>query len=567
MSVIGGILGFIHTTGDDGLPWLMNGSMGLKSESGENITPDTCLGLSAYFACIRNISEDIGKLPLHIYKRLPNDAKEKATEHRLYNMLHTAPNPIMSSMSLRETLTGHAMGWGGGFAEIEQDGAGRPLYLHPIHPSRIGIKREPDKLIYIVKAAVQGAEGVIIPQERVFHLHGFGPDGISGYSIAALSKEAVGLGLTAQKFGARFLRQGIRASGVYKHPGVLGDDAMKHLRESFKDMYAGPENVGSPIILEEGMDWTQTTIPPEEAQYLETRYLQVEELARWFRMSPHKIQHLLRATFSNITHQAMEYVVDCLMAWAVRWEQEIARKLLAGEPDYFAEFLFTALLRGDPTERAEFYFKRFQTGMSINEIRRLENENPIGPAGDVHFVMSNMVPVESLLEQPEPEPEPPAFPPEPEPEPEETVASVRLAMIPVFEDAMARVRSKVTKATERAVKKYNADPASFAAWADTFFATHKDYVAEALIPAALSYAGLLGKNGADIEAAIRQYAGFHAQNEHTTVMLVYEMPIRIDLWAGGRGKHQQVESCALMAMQSVEDAINGRVYANARTDA
>jgi phage portal protein BeeE len=212
--------------------------------------------------------------------------------------------------------------------------------------------------------------------------------------------------LATQQFSAAFFGEGTTAAGVFSMPGTLGDEAFRHLKETWPK---GLPNAHHPLFLEDGMDWKSMTVPPEEAQMLETIQFTVVDLARWFRMPPHKIQHLANATFSNIEMQAIEYVGDTLQPHYVRWEQEIKRKLVSpNEPDVFAEHLIVGLLRGDQAARSTFYRERFNIGtLSQNDIRELENENGIGPEGDKYYVPMNLT---SGDEEEKPEPAEPAVP-------------------------------------------------------------------------------------------------------------------------------------------------------------
>lgn len=389
--------------------WLLDWSRGRATTAGLSVSPQGALAIAAYYACLRTIAEDVGKLPLLVYRRLSPRGKERATEHPLYNLLHNAPNSDMTAMTFREVLTHHAVGWGNGYAEIVTDGRGEVSALYPIHPSRVALRRDDQGgVVYDVYGeTVLGARDVgrvvRLPSENVLHIKGLGADGLSGYSVAQLAAESLGLSLAAQTFGAAFFGNGTALGGVLEHPGTLSDTAVAHLRESWQTRYGGPENANKPAILEEGMKWTRLGIPPDEAQFLETRQFQVREVARWFRMPPHKIQDLTEATFSNIEQQSIEYVTDTLMPWLVRWEQELRRKLFAREPDIFAEHLVLGLLRGDQAARAAYYKDLFNVGaLSPNDIRELENENPIpGRAGDRYYIQMNMTTLDTVAGEPE----------------------------------------------------------------------------------------------------------------------------------------------------------------------
>lgn len=388
--------------------WLTSWALGARTTSGVDVSPDGAMALAAYWACIRSISEDVGKLPLITYGRIEPRGKRREIQHPCYSLLHDAPNQDMSAMSFRETLTGWALGWGNGYAEIVRNSRGRVTSLYPIHPSRVVIKRdEQGELVYDVRSEqqllIEGNRSFAIVRLRqpdMLHLRGPG-NAYYGYSVAQLGAESLGLSLAAQTFGASFFGNGTHVSGVLKHPGELGDKALEHLRESWQELYQGPEQAHKPAILEEGMEWQALSIPPEQAQFLQTREFQIAEVARWFRMPPHKIQHLANATYTNIEHQALEYVVDTLQPWLVRWEQELKRKLFSKEPNTFAEHLVLGLLRGDQATRSAYYRERFYLGtLSPNDIRELENENPIQqPAADAYYLQTALLPIEQIGQQ------------------------------------------------------------------------------------------------------------------------------------------------------------------------
>ncbi len=352
-------------------------SGGDRTASGETSGPDKALTLSAYFAAIRAISEDVGKLPLIVYKHLKPRGKARATEHQLYRLLHDEPNREMSSMSFRETLTMHAIGWGNGYAEIVRDDKGNPIALWPIDPGRVRIERsDGSKIVYAVSAA-HGKE-IELQSRDVFHLHGLGFDGLSGYSVAHLARESIGAALAAEKSGAALFGNGSQPAGVLEIPDHLPEEARKALRESWDSRFKGAANAHKTAILEQGLQFKAIAVPNKDAQWIEMREFSVSELARWLRIPPHKIAHMRDATFSNIESQAREYVIDTLQPWLVRWEQEITRKLIANRTMIFAEHLVDGLLRGDTTIRFNAYQTAIASGwMSRNEARSLENLNPV----------------------------------------------------------------------------------------------------------------------------------------------------------------------------------------------
>jgi HK97 family phage portal protein len=367
--------------------------------SGVSISPEKSLTLSTYFACVRNIAEDISKLPLKVYSERPDGGKDTRKDHPLYRLLHDQPNPEMASQTFRETLTAWALGWGNGIAVIERAGT-KVVALWPKHPSFVAIKRDAEgDIVYVVREPNKAP--AVYDRSEVFHLRGLGSD-VSGYPISYLARESVGLGLAAQNFGAAFYGNGAMPGGVLEHPAKLSPEAHKRLRESWESVHQGAENAHKIAVLEEGMKFGKMSIPPEEAQFLESREFQTEEICRWFRMPPHKAGHLKRATFSNIEHQGIEYVSDTLMPWGKRWESEVKMKLMAeNEPGLYAEHSYTSLLQADSLARAQFYTSQFQVGaLSPNEIRALENRNPIED-GDKHFVQLNLTTLEKAgMQQP-----------------------------------------------------------------------------------------------------------------------------------------------------------------------
>lgn len=504
MSILASIWGE-QTDSQNAAGWLIDWFAGRETDAGPRVNPQTAMGLSAYYACIRCISEDIGKLPLIVYERLEPRGKRRAYEHPAYPLLHHQPNNEMSAMALRETMTSHAIGWGGGFAEIERTDRGIPVAFHLIHPSRVTIEWDGGVLVYDVRCGDIGLDVVRLVSSNVLHIHGLGTDGTGGFTMSVLAKNTIGLALAAESFGSRFFANDARPGGVLHHPGTLTDTALAHLRESWAEAHQGTEQSHKPSILEEGMEWKDVGIPPEEAQFLETRQFQVEEVARWFRMPPHKIQHLLRSTFSNIESQNIEYVTDTLQSWAVRWEQEIKRKLFtASQSAYFAEHLFKGLLRGDQMGRAVFYRQMWNIGaMSQNDIREAENENPIGPEGDEYYVPLNMQMAKSAAGIA------PAIV-----EPDKKAQShqhelVRQSHLPLLQDAALRVTAKEVRAVKRAAKKHAKEPEQFVAWADEFYAEHENYLVQALSAPATSCALLLCDVPVGTSmalAAVREYA-------------------------------------------------------------
>lgn len=394
------ILGAIVGGGSEPGGWWPVNNWGARTTAGETVGPASALQASAYFAAIRCISEDLAKLPLPVY-RFDGRSREIQPAHPVAALFRGQSNGEMTAFSLRETMIGHALSWGNGYAEIVRDGAGRPRQLWPIHPSRVTVKRDESGALYYCVAAdyaLKQPEVILAPAD-VFHLHGLG-DGVTGYSVLRLAAESLGIALAAQRFAASFYGNGANPGMVLKHPKALSDPARAHLRESWAQMYQGPERAGRTAILEDGMDIARLSIPPDEAQFLESRQFQVEEIARWFRMPPHKLQHLLRSTFGNIEHQSLEYVTDTLTPWAARFEAEADAKLLDGDGTLTLKHDFSALLRGDHNARANYYRTMVNLGvLTPNEVRQAEGLNPGPQPLDEFYMQSNMLPLDKLGEQ------------------------------------------------------------------------------------------------------------------------------------------------------------------------
>lgn len=375
--------------------WIVEGMPGWTTATGLGLSPDKALEATAVLACVRVLAESVAMLPLPVYRRLDDGGKQRAPDHYLYPLLHTAPNPEMTSFTFRETLMGHVLTWGNGYAEVEFNRGGGINALWPLRPDKMKVTREGGRLQYKYTLPKKfGEEIKTLDAGQILHVRGLGFDGLMGYSPISLAKQAIGMVLATEEFGARFFGNGARPGMVLKHPGELEDTDYKRLKDSWAARYQGLENAHRVAILEEGMEIQEIGIPPEDAQFLETRKFQLNEIARMYRVPPHMIGDLERATFSNIEQQSLEFVNYSLMPWLVRWEQEISLRLFtaAERERLFVEFLVAGLLRGDITSRYTAYATSRQWGwMSANDVRRLENMNPI-PDGDIYMMPLNMVP-------------------------------------------------------------------------------------------------------------------------------------------------------------------------------
>ena len=360
------------------------------TSSGKAVNERTAMQTTAVYSCVRILAETIASLPLHTFKHTES-GKEKATEHSIYHLLADEPNPEMTSFVFRETLMGHLLVWGNAYAQIIRDGRGKVIALYPLMPDRMTVDRADSGEIYYI----YNKEGkqYYLRNYEVLHIPGLGFDGLIGYSPIAMAKNAIGMAIATEEYGASFFANGANPGGVLEHPGVVKDPA--RVRESWNSVYQGTKNANRVAVLEEGMKFQSIGIPPEQAQFLQTRKFQLNEIARIFRIPPHMIGDLDKSSFSNIEQQSLEFVMYTLDPWVVRWEQAIKRALFSEseKKEYFVKFNVDGLLRGDYQGRMNGYAVGRQNGwLSANDIRELENLNRIPEelGGDLYLVNGNM---------------------------------------------------------------------------------------------------------------------------------------------------------------------------------
>lgn len=369
------------------------------STSGKRVNERTSMQMTAVYSCVRILSEAVAGLPLHLYQYTDNGGKEKAVEHPLYFLLHDEPNPEMTSFVFRETLMTHLLLWGNAYAQIIRNGKGEIMALYPLMPDRITVDRDEKGRLYYEymvssdDAPTMKGSTVKLPPSEVLHIPGLGFDGLVGYSPIAMAKNAIGMAIACEEYGAKFFANGAQPSGVLEHPGTIKDPS--RVRESWTQTFGGSQNANKVAVLEEGMKYTPISISPEQAQFLETRKFQINEIARIFRVPPHMVGDLEKSSFSNIEQQSLEFVKYTLDPWVSRWEQSIVRSLLTEEEkkQYFVKFNVDGLLRGDYESRMNGYATARQNGwMSANDIRELENLDRIPEelGGDLYLINGNM---------------------------------------------------------------------------------------------------------------------------------------------------------------------------------
>ena len=370
--------------------------------SGKAVTERSAMQMTAVYSCVRILAEAVAGLPLHLYRYKEDGGKEKALDHPLYLLLHDEPNPEMSSYVFRETLMTHLLLWGNAYAQIIRNGKGEVIALYPLMPNRMVVDRDIHGQLYYQytrsteEAPTMKGVTVNLPPSDVLHIPGLGFDGLVGYSPIAMAKNAIGMAIACEEYGAKFFANGAAPGGVLEHPGTIKDP--QRVRESWQSTFGGSGNSNKIAVLEEGMKYTPIGISPEQAQFLETRKFQINEIARIFRVPPHMVGDLEKSSFSNIEQQSLEFVKYTLEPWLVRWEQSIQRTLFSPEEKkrYFAKFNVEGLLRGDYASRMSGYATARQNGwMSANDIRELENLDriPTEDGGDLYLINGNMLPL------------------------------------------------------------------------------------------------------------------------------------------------------------------------------
>lgn len=412
-----------------------------KADSGMTVDEKSAMQIASVYACVRLLAESVAQLPLHLYRIEGEYGKAKARDHPLYKILYRQPNPEMTSFSFWEVVMTHLLLWGNSYAQIVRDGRNTVLGLYPLIPENVEIDRDDNgQLYYIYHATTDEVPGhsnndVYFRREEILHIPGLGFNGLVGFSPIAMMKNALGSAIAVEKYGSSFFKNGAQPSGVLEHPGVLKDP--QKIRENWTAVYGGSGNAHKVAVLEEGMSYKPISLPPEDSQFLSTREFGVEEICRIFRVPPHMVQDLKRATFSNIEHQSIDFVVHTLDPWLRRIEKAIVKDVLLGDEqdEFFPQFNVDGLLRGDYKSRMEGYaIGRTNGWMSANDIRRLENFDliPEEEGGDEYIVNGSCVKLKDVgaayakggttPDQPEPQPteheEPDQTDPQP-PEPEE----------------------------------------------------------------------------------------------------------------------------------------------------
>ncbi len=471
-----------------------------SESAGVRVTDSLALTISAYWACVTTIADDLATIPWRAMRKIPGGGREFAEEHPVDWLLHAQPNPEMTAFTFRQLLFFWVLTHGNGLAEIERDGAGRPVWLWPIEPWRVSPERDRRGRLYYDVQNYHEPNTPLDPED-VIHLKGLG-DGVWGYSVLSFAARTLGLALASDRRASQSFTSDSRPGGWIKRVKKMSEEARKRYREDWKRIHAG--NPNEIAIMEEGDEFhqlTQTSV--KDAQLLESRRFSAEDISRWFKMPPPKIGILDRATWANIEQLSIQYVTGTLVPWGKRLEEESNLKLfgLKQRGIYYTRFFYTGLLRGDSQARANFYDTMIRNAlMSPDEAREYEDLNPI-PNGGTFFVPANWNTLERAAKgEPVSTPPPagqtpdddPPSQPEPSPDPGPGTADDLLAsaLRPVFLEAASRVVRREAHRLADARKRFT-EEAEVRKWRAEFLAEHKVYVSRVFTPAAEALCGSL----------------------------------------------------------------------------
>lgn len=459
--------------------------------AGVLVDDNTALTVSGYWRAVNYISGQIAGLPWDVIQET-SDRTRKIKSHPSAIVLRR-PSMEVGKFTWVETMVAWALTWGNAISEIERNEAGSPIAMHLISPDRDEIVRGNISGGYFEESATgaifhkinnASREPTILPARDVFHLHGLGFDGLSGYSVVTMAARTLGISMAAEQYGEDFFANGLVSTGYLQHPNALKGQAYERLKEVIESK-AVFKNKWKPLVLEEGMEWKSISIPPEDAQMLETRKLQISDIARWFGLPPHKLADLERATFSNIESQSREVVNDCFMPWIHRLEEEADFKLFSGrERGLRTKLNVRGLLRGDDASRATYY--QIMTGIGaycVNDVLRLEDMDPIGPEGDERLVQLSLTTLKRLVTEGSPQSGGEASS-------GDLAAQSRQSLIVLMQDAFGRILRRESNRFEQNRHKFT-DERAFTAWFDEFEPQHREYIADTLRPILASMSATL----------------------------------------------------------------------------
>ena len=568
--------------------WLITGQSGGSNYTGKTVDEESALSTTAVWSAVLQLSQSVASLPLHFYKRL-DKGKEKAKGDPRYRMLHLKPNPEMTSFVFREQQMGQVLRYGFCCSEKQLDNSGRTLALWPLQSNNVRMERFKDgplkgSLYWIIQLS-EGKQRILL-NENMLHVPGFSSNGLNGYNPIKVNEETIALTLALEEYGARYFGNGARPDAVLEHPMSLSQPAQERIRKAWNEMHQGLENSHRIAILEEGMKLHEFSSNPQTAQANESRKFQIEEVARIFNIPVHMLKNLDKASFSNIEHEGLSFVINSLRPWLIRFEQAYNTQLLSDDEidNYFFEHSVDGLLRGDTKTRHESYAIGRQWGyLSANDIREMENKNPIGPEGDSYLVPMNMIPADKVDEFIEGQNEKTkeketgkSQGKEPEPEPEEEkssqkekikqIGAVRTRISNVFtrlfidharkvvnrEGIVIKKGIKKLKGEENSKRQLN-DLTDFRQMLNDFYKDHRNYVKKQMEPVIRSYSEQMGfqvqseinQNSTNLDNFISEYVEGYVERHinrslsQINSILTQENPLplieeRVDEWEESR---------------------------------
>lgn len=537
--------------------WLLRAFNAHATSSGLDVNQDTALESSAVLDGVRLISQDVARVPLHVYRRIDDKRREMVGGHPVARVL-ADPNPLLIGMQFREMVTSFAVTAGAGYAQIMFNNGGEPAELWPIPPHRVTQRKTPSGVV-VWEIMLEGGERRYLPLEEMLVVPGFTRDGIVGVDTFRKMREAIGLTMATELFGSSFFGNGANPGGAIQVPAVMSDAAYNRLKTSWEEKHRGIENSHKVALLEEGAQWVQMGVPNEASQFIETRKYQVTEVARALNVPPHKLKDLERATFSNIEEQNIDYFGGSLGPWYTRWEQAVAKRLLtpAERETLYLRHTVAALLRGDIKTRYEAYaIGRQNSWLSANDVRALEDMNPIEEdGGDDYHVQVNMVRVQDL----DVEPVEPPISPEPDPAPSRSAGPRSCAYEPLVLDTAGRAVRREVGAMRKAMRSRGAlDVPGFLASVDTFYEGHREWLTESFSPVFRSFAQVVQVgnvamvDGFTDEFAARQCHDAVGQLKNTVRDTPAEevedaLTALLDRWESTRANEITERECALVA--------------------
>lgn len=466
-----------------------------RSAAGVPVTEATVLTSSAVFAAIRIIAETVAQIQWEVYERQGETDVELDT-HPLAMLLEHEPNGEMTAFSWRIAMLTSYFLHGNMVAEIERDGAGRPVSLWPIHPGRVEIKRDGRGLYYLIRGNDGMPEAELSPA-NVYHVPLMAGDGVVGRGLVQRARDSIGLTLGLEQFSASSFANGAQPGGILRHPNKLTADARSNIRAEWEALHRGTNNAGKIAVLQEGMEFQAMQMTASDTQLIEQRAFQLTEVARWFNLPPHLLRDLSRATFGNIEHQSLEYLTYTIRPIARAMEQEAQRRLLTGteKQTHYTELDLDDLSLADRASRFAAYAVARQNGwMSANEIRDEEGMDPIpGDAGDAYLVNGNMIPISVAMSAVPKSPVAVSQTVEPATQTPPQDEQIRGAFIELMAGQLVRLSVKEMRASQSASKK----PKEFLSWLDSFYDQHREMVTETLAPIVNAYRIA---TGADIDA-------------------------------------------------------------------